>query len=172
VHYVCPKTASGLTLHCGDEVSNLGTLMVCSHIFKCSLSHAKQAFYSADNFYICTLTSEEVIMQRLQSKRITVLIYWFRGVFALNCCNYKVFRLQVNRFKRELFRTSNASILKEEFQPIINSVLPSAKIANWTHKLEPSVGKVSQSYAYFIGSVLFVFCISFYVLPYIWWIIN
>ena len=102
-----------------------------------------------------SLASEEVIhCSFFKSKCIPILI------FALNSSDLKSLNFTENNFFKKLFETSNFSIITK-CQIMFNFVLPSFRIANRTHKLEASVGKVSCSYAYFI--YLMVLSCSFIV---------
>ena len=143
---VCLKTASGITLPWVFEVRYLGTIIISSRLFKCSLSHAKRAFYCAANSIfgkIGRLASEEVILQLIQSKCIPVLIYGLE-VFAINSSDLKSLDFTVNRFFMKLFRTSNINIITD-CQLMFNFVLPSAQIAIRTHKFLANLSCVDLS---------------------------
>ena len=140
---VCLKTNCGLPLPWVSEVRYLGTFILCSRSFKCSLSHAKKAFYRAANSIfgkIGRLASEEVILQLLQSKCIPVLIYGLE-VFAINNSDLKSLDFAVNRFFMKLFKTLNVNIVAE-CQAMFNFVLPSALIATRALKFGANYGSL------------------------------
>ena len=125
-----------------DEVRYLGIFITSFRSFKCSLSHAKRAFFSAANFIlgkIGRLVFEEVL-QLLQSKCIPVLIYGLE-VFALSTSDLRPLDFMVNCFLMKLFTTSNIDIITE-CQLMFYFVIPGVQIATRTHKLEASYGRV------------------------------
>jgi len=103
--------------------------------FKCSIDHAKRAFYRAANGIfgkVGRIASEEVVLQLIKLKCIPVLLY------GLEVCNLAKRDLQsldfaVNTFFRKLFQTSNIKIVKE-CQNFFDFVLPSVLLSTRMQK--------------------------------------
>ena len=87
--------------------------MLSSARFKCSLHHAKRAFYRASNdifVKVGRFASEEVVLQLLNTKCIPVLLY------GLEVCELKKSDLSsldfvVNRFFMKLLKTTDMKVI-------------------------------------------------------------
>ena len=77
-----------------------GVFFVKSRVFKCDLDHVKRLFYRAANAIfgrIGRIASEEVIIQLIKSKCISVLVYGLE-VCPLTKSDLKSLDFPVNRF--------------------------------------------------------------------------
>jgi len=114
---VCAEicTLDGQPICLTHEIRYLGVFIVRSTKFKCSIDHAKRAFYREANGIfgkVERIASEEVVLQLIKLKCIPVLLY------RLEVCNLAKRDLQsldftVNRFFMKLFQTSNIEVEKE-----------------------------------------------------------
>ena len=71
-------STDGLSLPWVNELRYLGVVIVSSRKFKCSLDHAKRAFYRAANAIfgkVARAASEEVVLHLVKSKCYPVLLY-------------------------------------------------------------------------------------------------
>ena len=69
----------GLQLPWVDEIRYLGLYIIKGHCFKCSLNHAKRAFYrSANSIFgkIGRVASEEVVLDLISKKMYTSVNLW------------------------------------------------------------------------------------------------
>jgi len=93
----------------------LGLFIVRSHIFKCSLDHAKRSFYRAENGIfgrIGRTASKEVILELIKSKCLPILRYSLEAC-PLNKTNLRSLDFSVNLFFIKLFNTSDVQTVTE-----------------------------------------------------------
>ena len=89
----------------------LGLFIVQSHIFRCSLDHAKRSFYRTVNGIfgkIGRTASEEVVLELVKTKCFPILQYGPEAC-PLNKTNLRSLDFSVNRFFMKLFKTSDNS---------------------------------------------------------------
>ena len=71
-------TSSGHELPWVENMRYLGIFVISSHIFRCSLDHAKRSYYRSLNAIFGKIgrnASEEVVLQVVSSKCIPILMY-------------------------------------------------------------------------------------------------
>jgi len=93
----------------------LGLFTVQSHIFRCSLDHAKRLFYRAVNGIfgkIGRTASEEVVLELIKTKCLPIILYGLEAC-PLNKTNLRSLDFSVNRFFIKLFKTSDMHIVTE-----------------------------------------------------------
>jgi len=93
-------TSGGHLIPWVDEMRYLGLFIVRSHIFKCSLDHAKRSFYRVVNGIfgrIGTSASEEVILKLIRSNCLPILLYGLEAC-PLHKTNLRSLDFSVNRF--------------------------------------------------------------------------
>jgi len=96
----------------------LGVFIVRGCIFKCSLDHAKKAFYRCANSIsgkVGFLASEEVVLQLILSKCVPILLYGLEAcVLTILLSKHQIASLDfvVNRFFVKLFKTNNIETVK------------------------------------------------------------
>ena len=122
VKCACIITRTGHRLPWVDEIRYLGIYLVRSFRFKCSLQHAKRAFYRAANGILGKVgrtASEEVILQLLNSKCMPILLYGFEACHITKS-ELSSLDFVVNRFFMKLFKTSSSNVVREcqEFFPL------------------------------------------------------
>ena len=108
-------TCDGHKLPWSNEIRYLGTYIVQSRQFKCSLDYAKKSFFRSLNAIFGKIgrnASEEVILELIRSKCIPILIYGLE-CFALTKSDLKSLDFAVNRFLMKLFRSNNIEIIAE-----------------------------------------------------------
>ena len=104
---------------------------MCSRVFKCNFQYAKRSFYLCANAIfgrIDRISSEEVILQLINSKCIPMLIYGM-GVCPLTKSDLRALDFVVDRFFMKLFQTSNMEVIRHA-QCMFNFTLPSLLIKN------------------------------------------
>jgi hypothetical protein len=97
------------------QLRYLGVFIVSSRKFKCSLEHAKRAFYRAANAIfgkVLRAASEEIILHVMKSKCYPVLLYGLEAC-ALNSEDKKSLNFTATRFFMKLFRTSNSQVITD-----------------------------------------------------------
>jgi len=108
-------TCDGHKLPWSNEIRYLGTYIIHSRHFKCSLDYAKKSFFRSLNAIYGKIgrnASEEVILELIRSKCIPILIYGLE-CFALTKSDLKLLDFAVNRFLMKLFRPKNIEIIAE-----------------------------------------------------------
>ena len=98
-----------------DEIRYLGIFIVSTRYFKCSLDHAKRAFYRASNAIfgkIGRIASEEVILELIVKKCLPALLYGLEAC-VLNRTEEKSLNFPCTRFLMKLFRTGNNDVINE-----------------------------------------------------------
>jgi len=93
----------------------LGLFIVQSHIFRCSLDHAKRSFYRAVNGILGKIgrtASEKVVLELVKTKCLPILLYGLKAC-PLNKTNLRLLDFSVNRFFLKLFKTSDMHIVAE-----------------------------------------------------------
>jgi len=83
-----------------DEMKYLGVCIVQAHSSKCSLDHAKRAFYRAVNGIfgkIGRTASEEVVLELIKTKCLPILLYGLE-VCPLSKTNLRSLDFSVTRF--------------------------------------------------------------------------
>ena len=93
----------------------LGLFIVQSHVFRCSLHHAKRSFYRAVNGIfgkIGRTASEEVVLELIKTKCLPIVLYGLEAC-PLNKTNLRSLDFSVNRFFMKLFKTSDMHIVTE-----------------------------------------------------------
>ena len=104
-------TSGGHLIPWVDEMRYLGLFIVQSHIFRCSLDHAKRSFYRTVNGIfgkIGRTASEEVVLELVKTKCLPILQYGLEAC-PLNKTNLRSLDFSVNRFFMKLFKTSDNS---------------------------------------------------------------
>jgi len=105
----------GHKLPWSNEIRYLGTYIVQNRQFKCSLDYAKKSFFRSLNAVFGKIgrnASEEVILELIMSKCISILIYGLE-CFALTKSDLKSLDFAANRFLMKLFRSNNTEIIAE-----------------------------------------------------------
>ena len=92
----------GLQLPWVDEIRYLGVYIIKGHCFKCSLNHAKRAFYRSANSIFGKIASEEVVLDLISKKCIPVSIYGLE-ICTLNVTEQRSLNYLVTRFLMKLF---------------------------------------------------------------------
>jgi hypothetical protein len=108
-------TTSGHALPWVDEIRYLGIFIVRSRHFKCSLDHAKRGFYRSMNAIlgkVGRVASEEVVLQLVASKCISVLLYGLEAC-SVNKTDKASLDFTVSRFLMKLFNTNNVAIIRD-----------------------------------------------------------
>jgi len=108
-------TSGGHLIPWVDEMRYLGLFIVQSHIFRCSLDHAKSSFCRAVNGIfgkIGRTTSEEVVLELIKTKCLPILLYSLEAC-PLNKTNLRSLDFFANRFFMKLFKTSDMQIVTE-----------------------------------------------------------
>jgi len=113
----------------------IGLLIVQSHIFRCSLDHAKRSFYRAVNGILGKIgrtASEEVVLELIKTKCLPILLYGLEAC-PLNKTNLRSLDFSINRFVMKLFKTSDMHIVTEihlafGFRPPSDIILDRGKI--------------------------------------------
>jgi hypothetical protein len=108
-------TTSGHALPWVDEIRYLGIFIVRSRHFKCSLDHAKRGFYRSMNAIlgkVGRVASEEVVLQLVASKCISVLLYGLEAC-SVNKTDKASLDFSVSRFLMKLFNTNNVAIIRD-----------------------------------------------------------
>ncbi len=106
-------TADGRSLPWVNEVRYLGTYIVRSQSFKCSITNARKAFFSASNAImgkIGRFASEEVVLTLFRSQCLPVLLYGLEA-FPLTKHLMQSLDFTVNRFFMKLFKTSSLEVV-------------------------------------------------------------
>ena len=106
--------SAGIVIAWVNEMRYLGIFIVRSRIFKCSLEHAKKAFYRAANAIFAKIgrvASEEVTLQLIKSKCLPVLLYGFEACH-LTKSDLQSFAFVVNRFFMKLFAFESVETVK------------------------------------------------------------
>jgi hypothetical protein len=106
-------TTEGHALPWVDEAKYLGIVILRSRFSKCSFDQAKRAFYQLLNAIlgrVGRLVSEEVLLQLVNSKCLTVLLYGTE-VCPLNKSDNNSFDFIINRFLIKRFETINRDII-------------------------------------------------------------
>jgi len=129
--YICANitTNQGYNLPWANEIRYLGTYIVKSRQFRCSLDHAKKSFFRSANAIfgkVSRTASEEVTLELLKSKCVPILIYGLE-CFSLPKSDLKSLDFAVTRFLMKLFRSSNKEVIAE-CQRFFGFLLPSELI--------------------------------------------
>jgi len=138
-------TLSGLTIPWSDDLRYLGVFIVRACNFKCSLDHAKKAFYRCANSIfgkVGRLASEEVVLQLILSKCVPILLY---GLEACVLSKHQIASLDfvINRFFMKLFKTNNIETVKA-CQEFFGFQLPSVQLSRRTKKFEIQFHEISR----------------------------
>ena len=137
---------NGHVLPWTNVIRYLGTFIVQSRAFKCSIDEAKRSFYRAANAIfgkIGRLASEKVtlyMIHLLKTKCIPVLLYGLE-VLQLNKSQISSTDFVINRFFMKLFNTNNIEIVKCCQQEFCFS-LPSITLARPTDFFKAKLGSV------------------------------
>ena len=110
---------------------------------KCALDPAKRGFYRAANSIfgkIGRIASEEVVLQLIKSKCVSVLLYGLEAR-ALNNSQTASLDFVVNRFFIKLFYTNNIDTVKA-CQEFFSFELSSVQLAKRVVKFESKVNTV------------------------------
>ena len=105
-------SSSGRVIPWVKETRYLGTYIVSSSVFRCSLSMAKRSFYKAANAILGKIggkASEEVILQLVRTKCMPVLLYGLEAC-PLRKSDCSSLDFVVNRFIK-LFKTNNIDVV-------------------------------------------------------------
>ncbi len=122
-------TSSGHELPWVENMRYLGIFVSSSHIFRCSLDHAKRSYYRSLNAIFGKIgrnASEEVVLQVVSSKCIPILMYGLEACF-LTLSDIRSLDFSVNRFLMKLFKTVNTEIIKD-CRDYFNFRLPSVML--------------------------------------------
>jgi len=133
--------SAGIVIAWVNEMRYLGIFIVRSRIFKCSLEHAKKAFYRAANAIFAKIgrvASEEVTMHLIKSKCLSVLLYGLEAC-PLTKSDLQSLDFLVNRFFMKLFTTKsieNVKYCQEYFGFSLPSVLWSKRVSRFELSFE------------------------------------
>jgi len=108
-------TSSGCALPWVSEIRYLGIFIVSSHLFKCSLKHAKSSCYRALNAIFCKvgrIASAEVTLELVAKKCWPILLYGLEAC-PLTTADRKSLDFMATRFLMKLFDTGNINIVNE-----------------------------------------------------------
>ena len=144
--YVCANitTSQGYRLPWTNEIRYLGTYIVKSRQFRCSIDHAKKSFCRAANAIfgkVGSTASEEVTLELLRSKCIPVLIYGLE-CFSLPKSEMKSLDFVVTRFLMKLFKTTNMDVIGD-CQSYFGFSLPTEIVERKRDKLIKNYNNVS-----------------------------
>ena len=93
----------------------LGIFMIISRVFCCSFDQAKRVYYRSLNAIFDELgrfSSEEVILQLVESKCLPILMYGTEAC-RLKKSDINSLDFAVNRFLMKLFKTNTMSIIDD-----------------------------------------------------------
>jgi hypothetical protein len=130
-------TVDGRCIPWVNELRYLGVYIVRSQSFKCSITNAKKAFFSASNAImgkVGRLASEEVVLTLFRSKCLPILLYGLEA-FPLTKSLMLSLDFTVNRFFMKLFKTSSLEIVSY-CQEMFNFVKPSVLLPIRSSKLK------------------------------------
>ena len=108
-------TSSGHSLPWVTNMRYLGIFIISSHIFRCSLDHAKRSYYRSLNAIFGKIggsASEEVVLQLVSSKCLPILLYGLEACF-LTLSDIRSLGFAVNRLLMKLFKTVNMEIIQD-----------------------------------------------------------
>ena len=109
------STSSGYKLPWVNEIRYLGTYIIQSRYFKCSLSQAKKSYYRALNAIfgkVGRAASEEVTLELVKLKCLPILLYGLE-CYSLNKSELKSLDFPVMRFLMKMFRSSNVELIND-----------------------------------------------------------
>jgi len=136
-------TLNGTSIPWVSEVRYLGIYIVRSQVFKCSLEHARKAFYRSANSILGKLgriASEEVVLQLITSKCIPVLLYGLEAC-PLSKSDLSSIDFVINRFFMKLLRTNNIEnvrICQSYFNFVLPSTIWATRVAKFDKKFMSS----------------------------------
>ena len=128
-------SATGRALPWVTEMRYLGVYFLSSHIFKCSLEHAKCAYYRSVNAIfgrVGRIASEEVVLQLVSTKCIPILLYGSEAC-GLRKSDIRSMDFMITRFLMRLFRTNNITIIQDCIT-FFNFELPSSLLTRRVSK--------------------------------------
>ena len=105
-------SATGRALPWVTEMRYLGVYILSSHIFKCSLEHAKCAYYRSLNAIfgrVGRIASEEVVLQLVSTKCLPILLYGSEAC-GLRKSDIRSMDFMTTRFLMRLSKTNNMAI--------------------------------------------------------------
>ena len=120
------------------EIRYLGIYLVSSSKFKCSLDHAKRAFYRSANSLlgkIAITPSEKVTLHLVNSKCFPILLYGLEAC-PLNKSEFSSLNFTATRLFMKIFRSSNSNLINE-CMFFFGVELPSANLQKRTLNFVP-----------------------------------
>ena len=155
----CPiVTLNGHSLPWVNELKYLGIFITSSRAFKCSLEHAKRAYYRSLNDIFGKIgrnASEEVILQLVASKCLPILMYGSEAC-CLKQSDIRSLDFAVISFLMKLFKTANVNVI-QDCVTYFNFKLSSALLLTRTQTFCPSLIVVVIQYAYCYATSLNMF---------------
>jgi len=139
-------SSSGHVIPWVNEFRYLGVFIARSMVFKCSLNVCKKSFYRAANAVfgkVCRTASEEVTLQLVLSKCVSVLLYGLEAC-QLNASDIRSLDFVINRFFMKLFKTTDIEIAKY-CQNIFRFELPSVRLSKLKTRFLASYSSVDNS---------------------------
>jgi hypothetical protein len=97
------------------ELKYLGIIIVNARTFKCSLDHAKRAYYRSLNAIFGRIgrsAYDEVVLQLVTNKCLPILMYGSEAC-SLKQSDIRSLDFAVNHFLMKLFKTTNISIIRD-----------------------------------------------------------
>ena len=143
-------TSSGQKIPWSNEIRYLGSYILQSRQFKCSLVYAKRSFHRSLNTIFSKvggIASEEVVLELVRSKCLPILLYSLE-CYRLTKSDLKSLDFSVVRFLMKLFKTSN-NMLVNECRSFFGFLLPSELLQKRIDKFVVKYNNYSALLYYF-----------------------